>query len=145
MPELRELLYSNQHKQAHDICSALEADSESSDGLYSQLPLFLEMLDSKNAFVRVRGFRLICAQAKWDSGNLLEKHLDKILGTLEDDKPTNLRQYLSVLPKLISHKPELSGALRNKLTTLDLSKFKDTMRPLILKDIQTILAGMAEA
>lgn len=53
MENLREMLYSKQHKQAHDICTALESESEESDALYADLPLFLEMLDSDSAYIRV--------------------------------------------------------------------------------------------
>ena len=48
-------------------CLELEQQSKASDELYYAFPLFLEMLDSPNAFVWVRGFRLLCAQAKWDT------------------------------------------------------------------------------
>lgn len=139
MENLRELLYSKQHRQAQDICAALESESEESDALYADLPLFLEMLGSDSAYVRVRGFRLICAQAKWDSGNLLDRHLNRILQALEDDKPTNLRQYLSVLPKLLAAKPELREPVREKLISLDPTRYRDTMAPLIAKDIRAVL------
>ena len=73
MTQLREILYSSNHKQAHRICLELEQQSNASGELYSEFPLFLEMLDSPNAFVRVRGFRLLCSQAKWDTDCLKEK------------------------------------------------------------------------
>lgn len=144
MVELKELLCSKQHKQAHDFCLQLEQQSEESADLYSSLPLFLEMLDSDNAFVRVRGFRLVCAQAKWDAEGQIKQHLQKILNALDDEKPTNVRQCLSGLPKLMQYKPHLKDAIRDKLATLDLSKYKDSMRPLIMGDIDDVMRLIEE-
>lgn len=144
MTQLREILYSSNHKQAHRICLELEQQSNASGELYSEFPLFLEMLDSPNAFVRVRGFRLLCSQAKWDTDCLMEKNLTRILRALEDDKPTNLRQFISVLSPVLQYKPELRGALREKVSSLSLSRYSSSMQPLLRKDIQDFLSGTEE-
>lgn len=145
MTELRERLYSKQHKQAHDFCLQLEQQSEENSELYAFMPLFLEMLASKNAFVRVRGFRLLCAQAKWDTDGLIDGHLPTILDALDDEKPTNVRQYLSVITRIIEQKPHLAGQIRLKLESLDLSKYKGSIQPLICKDIYSLLTLMEAA
>ena len=55
------------------------------------------MKNYQSSFVRVRGFRLCCAQAQWDSENKLERHIDELLAILDDDKPTAVRQYMSAV------------------------------------------------
>ena len=57
---------------------------------------------------------------------------------LEDDRPTAVRQCLAALPALLRWKPALSGAVEAKLAALDLSKYRDSMRPLIEKDIAAL-------
>lgn len=138
---LKDLLCSKQHKQAHALCLQLEQDSEEHDSLYQSIPLFLEMLGSSDTYIRVRGFRLLCAQAKWDADGQIEQNLEKILEALEDSKPTNLRQYLSVLPKIMQCKPHLTAQIHTKLNSLDLTKYNDSVRPLIMKDIAEIISS----
>ncbi len=142
MMDEKELLCSKQHKQAHALCLKLERQSEETNALYEAFPLFLEMLDSPISYVRVRGFRLICAQAQWDVEGLIEKNLDKILRELEDEKPTSVRQCLSQLPKMIQYKPELNDQIWIRLKQLDVARYQDSMRPLIIKDVERILNEM---
>ena len=49
-----------------------------------------------------------------------------------------LRQGLAALPALLRWKPALTGAVEAKLAALDLSKYRDSMRPLIEKDIAAL-------
>ena len=137
--ELKELLCSRQHKQAHDLCLQMEQESEENGDLYRSFPLFLEMLDSDNAYVRVRGFRLICSQAKWDEENQIERNLKRILNALDDEKPTNVRQCLSVLTRITAYKPNLKDAIRIKLNGLELAKYRDSMQLLIMRDIENVM------
>ena len=96
------------------------------------------LLRDKNSLVRVRGFRLACAQARWDTEGRLDAALDTLLAMLEDDRPTAVRQCLAALPALLRWKPALTGAVEAKLAALDLSKYRDSMRPLIEKDIAAL-------
>ena len=145
MTQLRDILYSSNHRQAHGFCLELEQQSKASDELYYAFPLFLEMLDSPNAFVRVRGFRLLCAQAKWDTDCLIEKNISRILNALEDEKPTNLRQFLSVLPGLIQSKPHLIPGVLEKVRSLPLGRCSGSMQPLLRRDIQDFLSKTENA
>ena len=112
--------------------------SAGSDELYSYFEKYLKLLLHKSSLVRVRGFRMCCAQAQWDSKNKLEQHIDKLLTILDDDKPTVVRQCLSALHTVILYKPDLCGKIEEKLRTLNLKKYKDSMRPLIEKDIEEL-------
>lgn len=81
---------------------------------------------------------MCCAQAQWDSKNKLEQHIDKLLTILDDDKPTVVRQCLSASHTVILYKSDLCGKIEEKLRTLNLEKYKDSMRPLIEKDIEEL-------
>lgn len=116
----------------------LETTSAESDELYNYFEDFLKLLSHKSSFVRVRGFCMCCAQAQWDSKNKLEHHIDELLTILDDDKPTAVRQCLSALHTVILYKPDLCGRIEEKLRTLNLEKYKDSMRPLIEKDIEEL-------
>lgn len=135
-------LQSKDDREAYRLLLLLEQRSEESDELYGCLEDFLGLLHSKSAFVRVRGFRLACAQARWDAEDRLERHLDALLTMLDDPKPTAVRQCLAALGPVILHKPGLRGRIAVKLDGMDLSKYKDSMRPLIGRDIQALREQM---
>lgn len=123
---------------AYQLLKQLEIESAESNQYYNYFDDFINLLDSKSSFVRVRGFRLACAQAKWDIENKIEKNIDKLLEQLDDPKPTAIRQYLTALHIISLYKPKLNEPIKNKLETMDLSKFKDSMLPLIKKDIDEL-------
>lgn len=139
MNELIKELYDKDDKAAYKKLQELELEISESNKLYKFFDEILEMLDDDKSFVRVRGFRLICALAKWDEENLIEKNIDKILDELDDEKATAVRQCLDKLSLIIMYKPKLEEKIEKKLKGLDLSKYKETMKPLIEKDIEKIM------
>lgn len=134
-------LQNKKDTEAHQLLLQLEAQSADSDELYGYFEEFLELMKSKSSFVRTRGFRLACAQAKWDVDEKIEKNLDRLLSMLDDQKPTAVRQCLAALHIVVLYKPNLAERIGKKLDIIDLSKYKDSMRPLIQKDIEE-LRGM---
>lgn len=136
--EMMTVLRGKNSGEAYRLLQLLEQRSAESDELYTSLEDFLGLLRDKNSLVRVRGFRLACAQARWDTEGRLDAALDTLLAMLEDDRPTAVRQCLAALPALLRWKPALSGAVEAKLAALDLSKYRDSMRPLIEKDIAAL-------
>ena len=131
-------LQNKKDTEAHQLLLQLEAQSADSDELYGYFEEFLELMKSKSSFVRTRGFRLACAQAKWDVDEKIEKNLDRLLSMLDDQKPTAVRQCLAALHIVVLYKPNLAERIGKKLDTIDLSKYKESMRPLIQKDIEEL-------
>lgn len=136
--DIIEKLQDKNNTAAYRFLLDLETTSAESNELYGHFEKFLTLLSHQSSFVRVRGFRLCCAQAQWDSENKLEHHIDELLAILDDDKPTAVRQCLSVLHTVILYKPDLCGRIEEKLKTLNLAKYKHSMRPLIEKDIEEL-------
>lgn len=100
------------------------------------------MLSKEKTFVRVRAFRLICALAKWNLENKIEENSDLILKELNDDTSISVRQCLNKLNLILIYKPDLSDKVEKKLKQLDLSKYKDSMKSLIKRDIDSILKSI---
>ena len=61
-----------------------------------------------------------------------------MLALLHDNKPIVVRQCRVVLREVVLYKPELSEAIKAELETMDLSKYKDSMSPLIKKDMDEL-------
>ena len=106
--------------------------------MYAYFEDFLGLLKGKSSYVRTRGFRLICALAQWDHENKIEQNIDTLLSMLDDEKPTAVRQCLAALHNIVLYKPDLSETIEAKLDQTDLSKYKDSMSPLIQKDIDEL-------
>lgn len=137
--ELREILCAKDTKGSYALFLELEKQAGESPELFQEYPLYLEMLSHPSSYLRVRGFRMLCAAAKWDSDGILARHLPAILALLEDEKPTAVRQCLAVLPGLLQGRPELADPIRRKLSCLDLTGYRDSMQPLIRRDVEAVL------
>ena len=131
-------LKSRSSAQAYETLLRMEQESALSDVHYALFDDFLSLLNSPSSFVRVRGFRLACAQAPWDAEGRIAAHLDALLALLDDDKPTAVRQCLSALSSVVLYRPELIPRIRDRLRAMDLSRCRDSMRPLIEKDVRAL-------
>lgn len=134
-----ESLYDKDTSAAYINLLELEALSDREETLCPYLDVFLSMLKSEKYVIRVRGFRLLCKQARWDRDNKIDAAIDEILVALEDEKPTAVRQALKALEHIAVHKERLRGKIRAAALSIDCSKYKDSMQGLIMKDI----AGLA--
>lgn len=126
-------------KVAYSNLLELEKFTEQSDAIYEYFDIFLEMLDNEKSFIRVRGFRLICKNAKWDKYNKIDDSIDKILQELNDEKPTSVRQCLKAIEEIIMYKPNLKYTIKEKLLKINYLNYKDSMQSLIFKDVEKIL------
>ena len=139
---LLSMLTAKDTKQAYGAFLELERLSEETDDLYPFTEQFAEMVLDKAWAVRCRGFRLFCKQARWDGDGVIDRHLDRTLAILEDEKPTAVRQALAALLDMAPYKPELWPVIRQRVEAMDWNRYKDSMAPLIQKDIQRLLGAM---
>ena len=133
-----EQLIDKDNKKACDYCNKLCVESSKSDKYYSYFDDFIELLDSNNSYIRNRAFSLCCAQARWDADKKIDKALKKMFILFHDEKPITVRQSLKAIQEVIIFKPELNHTIKKELDTIDLGKYKDSMAPLIKKDIDEI-------
>lgn len=136
------LLQSKDTKQAYGTLLELERLSETSDELYSYTAHFADMVGSDRYAVRVRGFRLFCKQARWDTEHVLDQHMPAALAVLNDEKPTAVRQSLAALGDVVPYKRELWDMIRERAQGIDCLRYPDTMRDLIARDVCALLDMM---
>lgn len=129
-------------KCAYDTLLELERLSDESDCLYPYTERFADMTEDRAYAVRCRGFRLFCRQARWDDGGVIDRCLDRALAILEDEKPTAVRQALAALLELVPYKRALWPVIRARVEAMDLNRYRETMAPLIEKDIRRLLDAM---
>jgi len=139
---LLSMLTAKDTKQGYGAFLELERLSEESDDLYPYTERFAEMVSHRAWAVRCRGFHLFCKQARWDEDGVIDRCLDRALAILEDEKPTAVRQALAALLDVVPYKRELWPAIRAQVEAMDLSRYQDSMAPLIQKDMQRLLEAM---
>ena len=139
MMDIREILCAKDAKGSYPLFLQLEQQAGEGPALFQEYRLYLEMLKSESSYHRVRGFRMLCAGAKWDTQGVIHGNLPPILAQLEDKKPTAVRQCLAALPTLVKGRPELTVRVCEVVAALDFSGYRDTMRPLLEKDREAFL------
>ena len=138
MEEILRKLTDRDDKTAYEFAKQLSVESTGSDRYLAMIPMFAELLQDKNSYVRTRAFILICNQARWANDGQLVAVFDQMCLLLNEPKPTVVRQCLSALREVVLFRPELSDKIENALTEIDVSKYKDSMSSLILKDVDEL-------
>lgn len=133
------LLFDKNNNIAYEALQKLQKTSEIGNTVYSYMDRFIDMLDDKNAYIRIRGLTLIAYNAKWDADYKIDEIIDKYLQHIADIKPIVARQCIKLLPLLASSKPDLCPDIISALQKADILVYADSMRPLVAKDIQNAL------
>ena len=132
-------LFEKDNKYADESTKTLVEASRSTDCIYPYFDEFAKLLKSKNSFARNRAINLISENAKWDKDNKIDEIIGEYLNHINDEKPITSRQCVKALPLIAKYKPDLKEDIVKKLKFADLSQYKDSMAPLILKDIKEAL------
>ena len=140
--EMLEALQDRDDKIAYALSKEIRETSSVSDAYYSYFEDFASLLTAKSSYVRSRGFLLCCAQARWDTEGKLETSLPTMVTLLYDEKPTVVRQCLAALHGVVLFRPELSGKLCEAVKKIDLTRYQNTMAPLIKKDVDALLKAL---
>lgn len=127
-------------KRGYGLMLDLEAQSFQGDALFCFFDDFVELTRHSSSFVRMRGFRLAMAQAEWDDQDKIASRFDELAALLHDQKPTVVRQSLSVLHRAVQIRPQLAPLVLAELEKVDVSKYASSMAPLIAQDV-TALRG----
>lgn len=142
MDNLEALIDALRDKNAKIGCAAMDSLIEKcrdSDVVYPYFDYFLELSEDENSYIRTRGLLLVAANAKWDVDNKIDESIDGLLKHVMDAKPITSRQFIKVLPEIARYKPDLAEDIKTALRSADTEIYKDSMQPLVYKDIQKAL------
>lgn len=110
-------------------------ESKETDEWYEYFDDFASLLDHPKSWVRNRALYILAANAQWDEDNNFDAILDDYLAHITDEKPITARQCVKALAQVGAAKPQYIPMILSALHDADLSKYKDSMRPLIEKDM----------
>jgi len=135
---------SKDDKYACAIADQIISESQDTDQWYEYFDTFASLLNHPKSLVRNRALYILAANAKWDSENRFDTILDEYLTHITDEKPITARQCIKALVQVGREKPQYIPRILSSLHDADLSKYKDSMRPLIEKDIEETERLLAE-
>ena len=111
------------------------SESQETDEWYEYFDDFASLLNHPKSFVRNRVLYILAANAQWDEESRFDLIIADFLAHITDEKPITARQCIKDLAQVGSAKPQYVPVILSCLRNADLSKYKDSMRPLIEKDI----------
>ena len=122
-------------KYACALSEKIISESKETNEWYEYFDDFASLLEHPKSLVRNRALHILAANAQWDEENHFDKVISDFLTHITDEKPITARQCVKALAQVGTAKPHYIPMILSALHSADLSKYKDSMRPLIEKDI----------
>ena len=138
--KLVQALRDKDHNYGWACFKKLQEKSLSSAAVYQYFDEFAAMLEDKNSYVKNRALLLIAANARWDKKGKTDQIIEIYLNLLADEKPVTVRQCIQALPEIIKHRPHLKKLVLSALKKIKLQEYKESMQPLLAKDLENALA-----
>lgn len=133
--ELLKKLTGKDDKFACALADKIISESRETDEWFQDLDTFASLLEHPKSLVRNRALHILAANAQWDAENRFDEILPRILTHITDEKPITARQCIQALAQIGLAKPRYLPEILSSLEKADLSAYRDSMRPLIEKDI----------
>ena len=125
-------------KYACAIADKIISESMESDVWYEFFDDFASLLNHPKSLVRNRILHILAANAQWDDANRFDAILDDYLAHVTDEKPITARQCIKALAQVGRAKPQYIPRILARFHSADLSTYKDSMRPLIERDLAEV-------
>lgn len=122
-------------KYACAFADKIIAESRETDEWYEYFDDYASLLNHPKSLVRNRALHILAANIQWDEENRFAAIISDYLIHITDEKPITARQCIKALAQVGLAKPQYIPQILSCLHSADLSKYKDSMRPLIEKDM----------
>ena len=129
-------LTSKDDKYACALADKIISESKETDEWYEYFDDFATLLNYPKSLVRNRALYILAANAQWDDENRFDSIISDYLTHITDEKPITARQCIKALAQVGLAKPQYIPRILSSFHEADLSKYKDSMRPLIEKDME---------
>ena len=136
MQDIIAKLTAKDDKYACAIADKIISESQDTDEWYEYFDAFASLLNHPKSLVRNRVLYILAANAQWDDENRFDAILEDYLAHISDEKPITARQCIKTLVQVGMAKPQYIPRILSCFHDADLSKYKDSMRPLIEKDME---------
>ena len=126
------------------LADKIISESQETDEWYKYFDDFASLLDHPKSLVRNRVLHILAANAQWDAENRFDAILSDFLTHITDEKPITARQCVKALAQVGLAKPQYIPRILSCFQEADLSKYKDSMRPLIERDMTETKKALIE-
>ena len=128
-------LTSKDDKYACAIADKIISESKETDEWYEYFDDFASLINHPKSLVRNRVLYILAANVQWDDEKRFDLIISDLLSHITDEKPITARQCIKALRQIGQTKRQYIPMILSALRSADLSKYKDSMRPLIERDI----------
>ena len=142
--DVLEKLTSKDDQAACAYSGSIISESRETNVWYGCFDEFASLLSHPNSFVRNRVVYILAALARWDDENRFDAIMPEYLSHITDEKPITARQCVKALAEVGQSKPDLVPRILSALENADLTKYRDSMRPLIEKDIRETIRQLSD-
>ena len=136
MQDIIAKLTAKDDKYACAIADKIISESHDTDEWYEYFDSFASLLNHPKSLVRNRALNILAANAQWDDENRFDAIISDYLSHVTDEKPITGRQCIKALVQVGMAKPQYIPRILSCFHGADLSKYKDSMRLLIEKDME---------
>lgn len=138
------MLTTKDDKYACAYAEKIISESQETDEWYVYFDDFASLLNHPKSLVRNRVINIIAANVQWDDEKRFDLIITDFLSHITDEKPITARQCIKALAQVGQAKHEYIPEILAALHSADLSHYKDSMRPLIEKDIQQTIESLTK-
>ena len=142
--EIAAMLTAKDDKYACALADKIISESQETDEWYEYFDDVASLLDHPKSLVRNRVLHILAANAQWDAENRFDAILSDFLTHITDEKPITARQCVKALAQAGVAKPQYIPRILSCFQEADLSKYKDSMRPLIERDMTETKKALIE-
>ena len=135
MQEIISKLTARDDKFVCTYADKIIVESRETDTWYKYFDAFASLLSHPKSLVRNRAMHILAANAQWDEESRFDAILPEFLSHVTDEKPITARQCIQALAQVGLAKPQYIPQILDRFHNADLSRYKDSMRPLIEKDM----------
>lgn len=128
-------LTSKNDKFACAFADKIISESKETDEWYAFFDVFASLLNHPKSYVRNRVIYILATNVQWDEENRFDTVLSDFLAHVTDEKPITARQCIKALAQIGLSKQQYIPIILSTLKNANLSQYRDSMRPLIEKDI----------
>ena len=139
-----EKLTSKDDKYACTYAEKIISESRETSEWYGLFDEFASLLDHPKSLVRNRALNILAVNARWDDENKFDGIMQDYSSHITDPKPITARQCIKALAEVGRAKQHLIPEILSALQSADLSQYKDSMRPLIEKDISETIKRLSK-
>ena len=133
MQDIIAKLIAKDDKYACAIADKIISESQDTDEWYEYFDEFASLLNHPKSLVRNRVLYILATNAQWDNENRFDAIISEYIAHVTDDKPITARQCIKALAQIGVAKPQYIPRILLCLHEADLSKYKDSISPLIEK------------